>query len=109
MRADAIRLAGRTELGTLGALIADAALVVTNDTGASHIAAALGVKSVVVSTGNNPARWAPLDRRLHRVLSRPSGVPVSEVQEATSELLDMPAGDGQEAQSRRLTSVGGAL
>jgi ADP-heptose:LPS heptosyltransferase len=110
MRSDALRLAGRTELGTLGALIADAALVVTNDTGASHIAAALEVKSVVVSTANNPARWAPLDQRLHRVLCRPDGVSVSAVARAADELLELadtqePAAERQ----RRLSGVGGAV
>ena len=109
-RADAIRLAGRTELGTLGALIADAALVVTNDTGISHIAAALGVRSVVVSTGNNPARWAPIDHQRHRVLCRPDGVAVSDVVTVADQLLAMADAEGREADiQQRLSGVGGAV
>jgi ADP-heptose:LPS heptosyltransferase len=79
MRAPAIVLAGRTALGPLAALLADASLLVCNDTGVSHLADALRVPSVVVSTGDNPDRWAPADRRLHRVLCRDSGVEPDEV------------------------------
>jgi len=68
MREPAIDLAGRTTLGSLVALIARARLLVCNDTGVSHIAAATGTRSVVVACGSDPKRWAPLNRELHRVL-----------------------------------------
>lgn len=64
----ALGLAGRTTLGDFGALIESAAVVVCNDSGASHVAAALGTPSVVVANGSDVARWAPLDARRHRVL-----------------------------------------
>jgi ADP-heptose:LPS heptosyltransferase len=64
----ALDLAGRTSLWDLGALIERAALLVSNDTGVSHIAAALGTPSVVVSSGADVQRWAPLATGLHRVL-----------------------------------------
>jgi ADP-heptose:LPS heptosyltransferase len=87
MRQRCLNLCGQTNLGTLGALVARAALVVSNDTGISHVAAATCTPSVVISTGDNPARWAPINRRLHRVLCRPGGVAVEEVCRAAEELL----------------------
>jgi ADP-heptose:LPS heptosyltransferase len=71
MRHASVNLVGRTSLWTLGALIEGAERVVCNDTGISHIAAALGRPSVVVSCGADVARWAPLDTSRHRVLWQP--------------------------------------
>jgi ADP-heptose:LPS heptosyltransferase len=85
-RASCLDLAGRTDLGTLAALLEGARLLVCNDTGVSHLAAALGVPSVVISTGDNPERWAPIDRTRHRVLCKPEGVRPDEVI-AEAELL----------------------
>lgn len=47
----AISLAGRTGLGELAALLGRAAVLVTNDTGTQHVAAAVGTPVVVVSVG----------------------------------------------------------
>ncbi|WOB06148.1 glycosyltransferase family 9 protein [Piscinibacter gummiphilus] len=71
MHAPSQVLAGQTTLWTLGALIERSALLVCNDTGVSHIAAALHTPSVVVSLGAEVSRWAPLDRQRHRVLWEP--------------------------------------
>jgi ADP-heptose:LPS heptosyltransferase len=87
MRHRAIDLAGHTDLGTLGALVAKAALVVCNDTGISHVAAATETPSVVISTGENPARWSPANRRLHRVMCRAEGVEVDAVRRAALSLI----------------------
>lgn len=63
-----VDLVGRTaSLWTLGALVESAALVVANDTGLSHIAAALRTPSVIVASGSDVPRWAPADERLHPV------------------------------------------
>lgn len=69
MRMPALDLCGKTELGALAALIAQARLVVSNDTGISHLAAALTTPSVIVCCGSDPARWAPLDQERHQVES----------------------------------------
>jgi ADP-heptose:LPS heptosyltransferase len=68
MRRPALDLCGRTTLGGLAALIARARLLVANDTGVSHIAAATRTPSVIVACGSDPMRWAPLDGDLHRVV-----------------------------------------
>ncbi|HWT79106.1 MAG TPA: glycosyltransferase family 9 protein, partial [Candidatus Methylomirabilis sp.] len=75
----AVNLAGRTDLGSLAALLSGAALLVCNDTGVSHLADALRVPSVVISTGNNPQRWAPRDQERHQVLCGETGVLPGEV------------------------------
>lgn len=71
MREPAVDLAGRTTLGGLAAIIARARILVANDTGVSHIAAATRTPSVIVACGSDPRRRAPLDRELHRVLFEP--------------------------------------
>lgn len=68
MRTAPLDLVGRTTLWTLGALIERAERLVCNDTGVSHIAAALGCPSVVISSGADVARWAPLNAERHPVL-----------------------------------------
>ena len=67
-RAPALNLAGGADLGTFAAVIAQLDLLVTNDTGASHLAAATGTRSVVLFGPTLPKRWAPLDRERHQVV-----------------------------------------
>jgi len=57
-----VNLAGKTSLSELAALLKSARLVVTNDTGPGHIAAALGVPLVMMFGNVNPARLAPYKR-----------------------------------------------
>ena len=68
MRHAPLDLAGETNLGAFGAVVASLDLLVSNDTGASHVAAATGTSSVVLFGPTRPGRWAPLDRNRHRVV-----------------------------------------
>ncbi len=63
-----VDLSGRSSVGALGALVRRAQLVVTGDTGVSHLASALRTPSVVVFLASDVRRWAPLDRTRHHVL-----------------------------------------
>jgi ADP-heptose:LPS heptosyltransferase len=71
MRAPAIDLAGRTPLGGLAALLSRSRLLICNDTGVAHIAAALHTPSVVIFSAAAPERWAAADAVRHRSLSYP--------------------------------------
>jgi ADP-heptose:LPS heptosyltransferase len=84
-----INLAGRTTLGSLGVLISRSQLLVANDTGISHVAAALRIPSVILSVRSDPVRWNPLDCARHRVLHG-LGVDAQDVLAEADELLAHP-------------------
>jgi ADP-heptose:LPS heptosyltransferase len=65
---DVVDLCGRTGVNDLAGVLAAARLVVSNDTGVSHLAAAVRTPSVVTFLGDDPGRWAPLDSVRHRVV-----------------------------------------
>ena len=69
MKYEAINTAGQTNLGSVGVLIKNAALLVSNCTGVSHMASALKTKSIVISMDGEPERWAPPDKDLHYTLN----------------------------------------
>jgi ADP-heptose:LPS heptosyltransferase len=89
MRAPSIDLAGQTDLGTLGALLSGARLLVSNDTGVMHMADALRVPNVAVSYEPTPDRWAPRDRLQHRFLCGGMGVQPAAVIAEAEALLDV--------------------
>jgi lipopolysaccharide heptosyltransferase I len=68
-----INLAGRTSLSELIALLRAAKLVVSNDTGPGHIAAASGVPLVLIFGRSNPMRVAPYGRKHCVVAVDPDG------------------------------------
>lgn len=108
MRTPCVNLVGLTNLWTLGALVASARCLIASDTGVSHIAAALGVSSLLLSCDGDQQRWAPPDRQRHLVLSKPApdhpcasqdgpaghgcahALSVYEVLAALQQLLDLP-------------------
>jgi heptosyltransferase-1 len=72
-RVPVANLAGRTSLRQLTALLRTARLVVSNDTGPGHIAAALGTPLVLMYSWSNPARIAPYGRPECIVAREPYG------------------------------------
>jgi len=90
MRVPPLDLTGRTDLGTFAAIIARVDLLVTNDTGASHLAAATRTPSIVLFGFSRPERWAPLDRALHTVIDAVTlgGM----VRDPETALFDLPLG-----------------
>jgi ADP-heptose:LPS heptosyltransferase len=64
----AVSLAGRISLGGLTALCADAALMLSNDTGPLHLATAIGTKTVGIYWCGNLINASPITRANHRPL-----------------------------------------
>jgi ADP-heptose:LPS heptosyltransferase len=65
-----IKELGDVDLGTLACIIKNGSLLVSNDTGVSHLASALRTPSVIIfSQYSLMERWAPLDPALHQVVS----------------------------------------
>lgn len=56
-----VNLAGQTDIAELVALLAHAAVVVTNDSGPMHIAAAVGASVVALFGPETPSLYAPLE------------------------------------------------
>src|SRR5690606_29569565 len=79
MKTPAINAAAPIPIGAMAALMSNARLLVCNDTGVSHIAAGLQLKSVVIFSKADISRWAPLDQQLHRCVQDPHGKKADEV------------------------------
>jgi len=60
--------AGKTNIGSVGVLIKNASLLISNCTGVSHMAAAFQTPGIVISMDGEPERWAPLNKQLHRTI-----------------------------------------
>lgn len=68
MKHEAYNMAGKTTLGAVAVLIKEAFALVSNCTGVSHIAAAYGTPSIVISLHGEPERWSPLNQEKHRTI-----------------------------------------
>ncbi len=67
MHYPAIDLTRKTTLGSLALLIKNAACLIANCTGVSHVASATQTPSIIISMDGEPQRWAPLDSSIHWV------------------------------------------
>jgi ADP-heptose:LPS heptosyltransferase len=97
MHAPSVDLTGRTNLGTLAALLAEAALMVSNDTGVMHVGEAVGTPLVAISFDPEGWRWAPRDAERFRVLPGGARVTVDDVFEAVTASLCSRTGRSHEA------------
>lgn len=64
----AVDLTGKTDLGTLACIIGKSSMLVSNDTGVSHIAAAVRTPSIVICLTSDPRRWSPLNEKIHKTV-----------------------------------------
>ena len=95
-----ISIAGKTTIPQLAAALAQCDLVVSLDTGAFHVARAVGLPAVVLAPAwQNPREWLPIDHPRYRVLrglsipTPPPGyymeeISVEQVVGAATELLE---------------------
>ena len=111
MKAPAAVLNGKTSLETLIGVLAESSIMITNDSGPMHIAAALGIPTVAVFGSTDERVTGPYGSRArivkHPVECRPcllrecpidhrcmTGVTVEEVCKAAKELLKESAARG---------------
>ena len=87
MKFPSINLAGCTNIGALAVLLQNARLLICNDTGISHLAAALRVPSVVIFSQSDPQIWAPLDRQRHRIVRHTTDITKQAVITQAKDLL----------------------
>ncbi len=109
MRAHATDLTGCLTMGAYAVLLDYAYLLISNDTGVTRLAEAIGTPSVTIASGSDVPLWRPPDRARYRVLWLPgterpsaerlfstwpdntSGITVEAVLDACDALLAEPA------------------
>lgn len=75
------------KLGTYAALLQDAALMISNDTGPGHIAAAVGTRLLSVLGPTEPGQWGAWGPSVELVRRWPGWPTLAEVSAATERLL----------------------
>jgi ADP-heptose:LPS heptosyltransferase len=91
MQARAFDVAGCTDIPTMAALMRHARVVLTNNTGVCHLAAALDVPSIALF--HHPSevdRWAPLDAKRHPAVCDISPEALQPVLQHAQDLLREP-------------------
>ena len=88
MKHKPINAAGKTSLGAVAVLIKNAAALVSNCTGVSHIAAALKTKSIVINLDGEAYRWSPLNKSLHKSIDWAADTDLNIVRDAIKALLE---------------------
>lgn len=92
-----VDLAGHLDIGELALLMKNSALLISNDTGVSHVAAALHIPSIIIfSPYSKMERWAPLDTSLHRIIPADKAADVRYVIRNVTALLSPSAATSRE-------------
>jgi len=87
MKSPPLIAAGKTKLGSMGVLIKNAYAIISNCTGVSHIASALGTPGIIISMDGEPQRWRPLKKELFYTLDWMNNPDFSMAEKALEELL----------------------
>ena len=82
-----VRLLANVKLGAYGGLLRRAALVISNDTGPAHLAAAVGTPVLSVLGPTKPEQWAPWGPQVQIVRRWPDWPSVDEVVARTAAML----------------------
>lgn len=90
MRNTPIIAAGKTSLGALAVLIKHAKAILSNCTGTSHLASALGTPGVVISMDGEPKRWRPTNKSALITIDWIKTPDLSLVADALSNKLTLP-------------------
>ncbi|PYS84678.1 MAG: lipopolysaccharide heptosyltransferase II [Acidobacteria bacterium] len=98
-------LTGRTDLAQTAALLSVADLLVTNDTGPAHVAAAVGCPVVVIFGPTNPATTRPLSP-LAEVVRRPPDCAPCMLRDCPIDHRCMTAITAEEVFGRSLAALG---
>ena len=84
----AARLLAGVDLGVLAALLSEAAVMISNDTGPGHLAAAVGTPLVSVMGPSDPALWHPWGPQVQVLGGKGSWPGMADVLQATQRALD---------------------